>query len=328
MGLSQTFVDGHIAKWEAQLQSPYYPYRRYWPSRLFHHSPLENAVKIILDGNLRSRSDPKNSRNKDVAAGGVIDNRNYAHSFVRLYFRPRTPTQYHIEGIRKDGEFKYGENAHAPVLIMFVLDARRILVRNGVEFCDRNMQLGSACPSDTMDYFENIPFNKVYHEGNMGGDIFISQHRCAEVLVQSPLPLRECVQWIYCRSKAERETLLHFLGRSASRWDRLVKVSEDLKVFQRQYVFVEEVSISNDGISFRLNPRLDRQNVEISIEILNAKGVSVHHFRHSGMPAVPDLPAVKWITKHPFSNGRYHARITLEGQLAFETEMHLGPVLF
>ena len=158
------------------------------------------------------------------------------------------------------------------------------VVRNGVEFCDRNMQLGSACPSDTMDYFENIPFNKVYHEGNTGGDISISQHRCAEVLVQSPLPLRECVQWIYCLSKAERETLLHFLGRSASRWERLVKVSEDLKVFQRQYVFVEEVSISNDGISFRLNPRLDRKNVEISIEILNAKGVlrsSLSPLRHA-----------------------------------------------
>jgi hypothetical protein len=84
----------------------------------------------------------------------------------------------------------------------------------------------------------------------------------------------------------------------------------------------------NDGVSFRLNPRLDRQNVKVSIEILNAKGVSVHNFSHSGMPAVPNLPAVKSITKHPFSNGRYHARITLEGQLAFESEMRLGPILF
>lgn len=107
-----------------------------------------------------------------------------------------------------------------------------------------------------------------------------------------------------------------------------MKVSENLKVFQREYVFVEEVSISNDGLSFRLNPRLDRQNIKVAIEVLNAKGVLVHQFTHSGMPAVPDLPAVKWITKHPFSNGRYRVRITLEGQLAFETEMHLGPVLF
>lgn len=143
---------------------------------------------------MRSRSDPRNLRKKDVAAGGVIDNRNYAHSLVRLYFRPRTPTQYHIEGIRKDGEFKYGESTHAPVLVMFVLDARRVLTRKGVEFGDRNMQLASACPGDTLEYFENIPFNKVYHEGNTGGDVSISQHRCAEVLVQSPLPLKECLQ--------------------------------------------------------------------------------------------------------------------------------------
>jgi hypothetical protein len=185
VGLSQAFVDDHILNWEARLQSAYYPHRRYWPSRLFHHSPLQNAVKIIRDGNLRSRSDPKNSRERDVAAEGVIDNRRYAHPRVRLYFRPRTPTQYHIEGIRKEGEFKYGENTHAPVLVMFVLDARRVLTREGVEFCDRNMQLASACPSSDPEYFGNIPFAKVYHEGNTGGDPTIRQHRCAEVLALS-----------------------------------------------------------------------------------------------------------------------------------------------
>jgi hypothetical protein len=144
----------------------------------------------------------------------------------------------------------------------------------------------------------------------------------------SPLPLSECLQWIYCRSAAERDTLLYFLGGTASRWERVVKVSEDLKVFQREYVFVEEVGIRNDGVAFRLNPRLDRRSVRVSIEIWNAKGVLVHRFTHSGMPAVPDLPAVKWITNHPLTNGRYRARIILEGQLAFESQLRLGPILF
>ena len=134
MALSQDVVDAHIAEWEGQLQSPYYPHRRQWPSRLFHHTPIENAARIMLDGNLRSRADPKNSRAKDVAAGGVIDNRLHAHSFVRLYFRPRTPTQYHIEGIGKIGECKYGDSTHTPVLVMFLLDVRKVLTRDGVEF--------------------------------------------------------------------------------------------------------------------------------------------------------------------------------------------------
>jgi hypothetical protein len=223
VGLGQAFVEAHIARWEAKLQSPFYPHRHKWPSRLFHHSPLENAVKIILDGNLRSRDDPKNLREKDVAAETVIGYRQHAHRSVRLYFRPRTPTQYHIEGIRKLGECKFGDNAHAPILIMFVLDARRVLTKSGIQFCDRNMQSGSAFPDDTLEYFENIPFEKVYHEGGTGGDATIIAHRCAEVLAHSPLPLAESLQWIYCRSNAERQTLLHLprplspsMGRSHS----------------------------------------------------------------------------------------------------------------
>ncbi len=41
--------------------------------------------------------------------------------FVRLYFRPRTPTQYRNEGIRPKGSLKLG--AHCPVPVIFLFDA-------------------------------------------------------------------------------------------------------------------------------------------------------------------------------------------------------------
>jgi hypothetical protein len=189
------------------------------------------------------------------------------------------------------------------------------------------MQSGGACPGDTPEYFGGIPFERVYHEGGIAGDNSIIQHRCAEILVRSPLPLTECLQWVYCRSSAERETLLHFLGRSASRWENLIRVSEDLKLFQREFVFVEELLFSNDGVSFRLNPRLDRQNVAITITVRGAKGGLMHQFKHYDMPALPNLPAKRWITKCELPNGRYHVQVTLEGHLAFEGEIRLGPTL-
>jgi hypothetical protein len=91
MALSAPFIEAHIQKWETALTSPWYPYRSKWPGRLFHHAPIENAVKILLDGNLRSRDDPENQREKDVAAAGVISARSHAHNSARLYFRPRCP---------------------------------------------------------------------------------------------------------------------------------------------------------------------------------------------------------------------------------------------
>ena len=41
-----------------------------------------------------------------------------------FYFRPKTPTQWHIEGIRKAGECNYGDPTHAAVLVVFALDAK------------------------------------------------------------------------------------------------------------------------------------------------------------------------------------------------------------
>ncbi len=138
MALTKDFVEAHVLRWQEELSKPWYPYRSKWPSRLFHHAPIENAVKILTDGNLRSREDPENMKDKDVAAPGVIVARTHAHNSARLYFRPRTPTQYHIEGIRKSGECSYGNDAHAPVLVMMVFDSRSVLSIPTIKFCDRN----------------------------------------------------------------------------------------------------------------------------------------------------------------------------------------------
>lgn len=170
MALRPAFVDAHIADWQRCLTSPYYPHRKHWPNHLFHHAPMENAVAILHDGYLRSRNDAQNNRPIDVAAPGVIDSRDHAHDRVRLYFRPKTPTQWHIEGIRKVGECNYGEATHAAMLVMFALDAKLVLTKPDIMFSDQNMQLGATVPGSDEAYFSNIPFAKVFSEGGTGGD--------------------------------------------------------------------------------------------------------------------------------------------------------------
>lgn len=323
MALSAAFVDAHISAWEQTLRSPFHPYREKWPSRLFHHAPIENAVLILKDGNLRSRNDPTNRRARDVAAAGVIDNRAHAHHFARLYFRPRTPTQWHIEGIRKPGECAYGDAAHAPILIMMIFNAKSVLLREGIRFCDRNMQLGAANTGDTEQYFSSIPFDKVFHEGPTS-DRSIIDHRCAEVLATSPMPLDQTLQWIYCRTAAERTTLLHLLGADAVRWKHLIQISDDLLVFERKYLFVDEVSIDSKGVIVKLSPRQDRQVVDIQVKVTGKDGRTRIDFRNNAMAARPDPPSTSWRIKGTLEDGDYLVEIHAEGQKAYIASMSVG----
>lgn len=147
MGLSPAVARAHIDDWEAALGRGNRLYRRNWPSRLFRHEPLENAVEILRSGTLLSRTASEGRRVRDIAPPGIIQRRHEAHDYVRLYFRPKNPTQYHIEGIRRPAEYYQGH--HAPVLIIFVFGAQDILTAPGVEFSDGNMQAGATRKGST-----------------------------------------------------------------------------------------------------------------------------------------------------------------------------------
>lgn len=327
MALRAEFIEAHIARWEETLTKPWYPYRDRWPSRLFHHAPIENAVRILLDGHLRSRRDPGNTKVKDVAAAGVIDARDHAHNFARLYFRPRTPTQYHIEGIRKQGECMYGDASHAPVLVMMVFDARKVLLIPTIKFCDRNMQLGTAELGDTEKYFSDIPFAKVYHEGGTGGDRTIIEHRHAEVLATSPMSLAETLQWVYCRTKAERVTLLYLLGPRADDWASKILVSEDLSLFDRRFVFLEDVQMLPSGLVFKLSPRPDLGDIQIHAQAWNADNQQVIDYKNAALKSQPPAPSRRWRIAEELPNGTYLVHIDLEGHLAFRGYVKLGDQL-
>lgn len=326
MALSEAVAAQHIAHWEAELNKPWYNHRRYWPDCLFHHAPLENAVAILSAGMLRSRNDPANPRPRDVAAREVNAARAHAHDRVRLYFRPRTPTQFHIEGIRKPGECRFGDETHAPVLAMFILDAARILTLPGTQFCDRNMQNAHAVPGDSEAYFAAIPFEKVYHEGPTGGDDTVIAHRCAEVLPTSPLDLGQCLRAVFLRSEPERDTLLNLLGADRDRWAARCYVSDALKVFEKRFSFVQEIGLTHEGVVFTLNPRTDRRGIKISIQLWDGAGQFVVRFDHADLAAAP--PQGQWIYKRPLADGLYRVRVEIEDHLAYDASIPLGAVLF
>ena len=325
MGLSPEFIDTHIARWSAALDHQVFPHRRHWPSLLFHHAPLENAVKIISSGQLLSRNGSEGLRGRDVAATGVIDNRDRAHDFVRLYFRPRTPTQFNIEGIRRPAECRYG-NGHAPVLIMFALDARSILSLPNVRFSKINMQLNAARDEDSEAFFSEIDFEKVYHEGPYS-DPTIKDHRCAEVLCPSPLGLAQHLRWIICRSEAERETLAWSAGAAIAPYRERLIASDDLRVFDKNFPFANRVSASNDGITFTLNPRRDSQNLKVQVQVSRTDGRIAFDITYPEMPALSSTGG-PWIARTPLEDDLYVVSITIDDHLAYRCAHYVGEVLF
>lgn len=327
MALSPEFVASHINRWERELQNPYQPHRAKWPRRLFHHSPLENVVKILGAGVLRSRADPYNAKQFDVAAAGIIDTSVEAHSYVRLYFRPNTPTQYHIEGIRRPGECEYGVHAHAPMLVMLLLRAEWVLTQPGVRFSDRNMQVAAVNSGDTEQFFSTIPFQYVFHEGGIGGNRDIIAHRCAEVLATSPLTLPDALEAICLRSNAERSTLLTLLGDNAPYWRDRMWVSEDLKLFGRRFPFVREATLTRSGLVMSINPRHDLGDIDLKVQIRSQSGQVVLDRWYPKLPSIPPK-GDKWQIPQNFLDGLYTIKLDIEDRLAFYGEQTVGDVIF
>lgn len=185
MTLQSSTIDSHIARWERALSFGAYGYRSNWPSRLFRHEPIENAVSILKHGTLLSRAEAaaQNLIVTDIAPSDIINHNARAHDYARLYFRPRNPTQYHIEGIKKADEIYKGK--HAPVIVVFIFKSSEILCRNRVSFSDGNMQSETTTIFSEESAFKRLPFSDIYHEGPFSPESRenIIRRRCAEVLI-------------------------------------------------------------------------------------------------------------------------------------------------
>jgi len=118
--------------------------RRWWPKFIFHYTDIRNAARVLEEGRLYSRHQAErlgmlavSSGSSIVLAGTDKDIRDY----VRLYFRPKTPTQFHAEGVHTRQSLAQSRfpDAHCPIPIFFLFDAPGILSRNDVYFSDRGL---------------------------------------------------------------------------------------------------------------------------------------------------------------------------------------------
>ncbi len=243
----------HIQIWSDRLGN-----LSWWSRYVYHFTDVHNAVNIIQSGHLYSRNEAKNQglMKVDNASPDVIRQTQLEHlDYARLYFRPRTPTQYNNEGIRPQNQRELG-GAHCPIPIFFCFDALTVLTLDTTKFSNGNMGSPRAAHSSERNFFFNIPFDLVYHNRWFSPEerdeiIF---RRNAEVLVPKRLSLEPALKFIACRSVAERQTLLNLLPIGlANRWAPRIRLGL-FDLFERKWTYVEEVVTVDNLVTFRFNP--------------------------------------------------------------------------
>ena len=128
--------------------------QRRWPDFLFHCTDVRNVVSILRTGEMLNRTQALalQQLHVDIASPEIIANTNQTwQDYVRLYFRPKTPTQYRNEGFRPITQQTY--HAQCPVPVYLIIDAMEVLSKVGVLFTDGNVAAG-AQPTDDIDFFK------------------------------------------------------------------------------------------------------------------------------------------------------------------------------
>ncbi len=230
--------------------------RQWWPRFLFHCTDVTNVVNILRQGEILSRAQvaATGQLQQDIASPQVIAGTDRQwQDYVRLYFRPRTPTQYLNEGFRPSGQWELG--SHCPVPVYLIFDALSVLARVDCRFSDGNLGSIYTNVGNNIDFLKQIPFSTVYHDTwfDPPERDQIIRHRNAEVLVPQSMGL-ENLMHIGCRSQAEYETLLYLLpAGTSSRWVSKTSVRPELRLFNRSWTFVEQAEISEEMLIFRFN---------------------------------------------------------------------------
>lgn len=193
-------------------------YPKKWAKFLYHYSDVPNIVSILKSGILYSRtySQDNGLLLTDCAGQEVLNHTpNIYKDHVRLYFRPRTPPFYHKEGFCQNKNISNTYQAHCPVPIYLIFNAKIILSNPNVQFSDGNLSSDSHLYTKKTD-LAKLEFDKIYHDtyftqAQASYKREIINKRCAEVIIPNQLKIDNVLDYIICRSEAERETLRNLL---------------------------------------------------------------------------------------------------------------------
>lgn len=266
------------------LKNEEYAPARWWPHYAYHYTDISNAVSILESGMLysRLRAEELHVMMNDNASRQVIDmTAQKTASYVRFYFRPLTPTQYHNEGF-KHRELRYDgdSNANVPVPIFFFFYLDQLLSDRNTCFSEGSEAGVGNSVLKGEDMFADLDFKMVYRNGP-----YISQDpdgrkregslRQSEILYPDMYQINGSLAGIVCRNVEERTTLLNLLKDKSYRlftyWQPRIRViNRDL--YYNNGLFIESCSLHGTDFSIAFSdayPRkryADKNSVDLQLK--------------------------------------------------------------
>lgn len=234
--------------------------RQWWPKFCFHYTDLHNIPAILNKDFLYCRRylETHDSEFRDAASQQVLEKTNEdTKRSVRFYLRPRTPPQYRIEGIKSKAVLSQAlYQAHCPMPVFLLFDIKDTLSRRESRFSDGNLGSSQSTIFSQPKDLWNLPWRQIYHNSSIDWAIQeakkreIIRRRCAEIIIPEKIDLNG-LKFIYCRSEAEKETLLHLLQKYPQllhKYQKRITSSGKYDLFFRRHTFVEKVSLLDEEI--------------------------------------------------------------------------------
>lgn len=290
--------------------------RARWPLFLFRVDDVQAAASILERGLLYSRNQAAELGvlGRDAAAPGVIQNSpDWIKNYVRLYFRPRTPTEYRSEGFRTvEGQ---AMGAHRPMPIVMAFSSIPILCADGTEFTAGNASTYGTAHGNDAAFLSQIPFEKVYHDSAFSTSERdkIVHARCAEVLVPNEMDLTN-LKRLVCRSQAELETFLNCLT-DQTRNAFANRIGVATNAHYKHWTFVESTDLSNQQVTIRFNPNTQSPGpFAAKVAFTTAGGRQIGHWEKLDYVADGTLRFRLASIQNPTD---YTVSLTLDGNLAY-----------
>ena len=294
--------------------------RYWWPRFVFHHTDVRNAVKILKGGELLCRDSLDDGIPVDSASPGIIANTSdEVLKYVRLYFRPRTPTQYRMEGIRPESQLSY--ESHSPMPVFFLFDSEDILTRSNCEFTSGTHAGNPLSQGNSAEFLKSLPFKKIYHLGAYRQtDYELKYHKNAEVIIPERLDL-SALKFLFCRSPAEKDTFMALLPqRPRMKYQGITRVASRASLYEKKWTFVETVELSSERIVVNFSPdsatpgpfhaRFQLKNLDTGM--IDTRDIEEFYTSDEGSrPLEISLP---------LGQSHYRFRLELDGCLAYQND--------
>ena len=125
-------------------------------------------------------------------------------------------------------------------------------------FSDRGLASRNHVIMSTAQELANLDWRKIYHTGPIDfsrpEESDIIPRRMAEVIIPGHLDMKS-LKWIYCRSEAEKDTLLHLLTDALQPlYERKIVATTRSDLYFRQHTFLESVRMDGEAVYLSFSP--------------------------------------------------------------------------